>query len=185
MRWANFAIFTFILLVVEHGMIQLWAIPAPPPDGVTPSLMLIMMVFVAMFAPTMTLAWAGIVLGLLVDLTWPADWVSQIVIIGPHALGFLAGAYLTVYLRNMFFRQSSLTLTVMVFFAGLLAHLVVVGLLWLRTISWPGPDPVSDLLLVERFFSLFYTTVMAVPVGFLLFKVHLAFGFQSTKKGRR
>ena len=101
MRWPVFAIFAYLMLTLEQSLRTLWA-----SSYTCPSFLLILMVFISSWAPAMTAVWAAMILGLLVDLSspvLPANHATDVVLIGPAALGYLTGAYVTILLRGMFF----------------------------------------------------------------------------------
>jgi rod shape-determining protein MreD len=190
MNWPIFALFAFVMLVFERGLHLLLAVGGTEvTGGVSPSFMLILLVYVGMFAPPMKLAWAAIALGVLLDVTYA--WavpppVGYTMIIGPHALGFLVGAYTLTQLRAMIFRGSPLTMAVVVFLIGIFVSLVTVFLLRLRGLI------VADAIvnfsaideLVHRFLQLLYTAAAALPVGLVLSKFTPLFAFQTTKGHR-
>ena len=94
MRWPVFAILAYLMLVLQEGLRTLWSI-----QGTSPSLLLILLVYVGLWAPPMTAAWAALALGLLIDLTTPVktlNHLQDVTLIGPACLGYLAGAYVTV-----------------------------------------------------------------------------------------
>ncbi len=174
-----FGILAFVMLVLERGLHPLLALG----DSVSPSFLLILLVYVGMFAPPLTAAFAAVVLGALVDVTNPLAMLPPVglkPIIGPHALGFLVGAYALIQLRGMIFRGSPVTMAIVVFLVGTFVSLTTVFLLGMRGfIAEPiiGFSPVEDL--VHRFLVLLYTAAMALPVGWLLSKATplLAFSY--------
>lgn len=179
MRWPVFAFFAFVFLVVDDGLRTLFAI------GYTrPSFLLILMVYVALWAPSSVGGWAAIILGLLTDLTSPIYGVGQtndVALIGPASLGYLTGAYVTYQVRGMVFRDSSLAMGVLVAVSGAFVHLVIMAILTLRGLPWPLGEPIhgwsaADQLVV-RFFDLLYTAVLAVPVGYGLIRLKWLWGF--------
>jgi len=190
MRWAVFCLFAFIMLALELGLKVLLGIPDA--QGVTPSFLLILAVFVAMSAPRQTAAWAALAAGLVVDLTQPfqtdppltvGGGVVDLALLGPAGLGYLAGALVTFELRGLVFRDSAVAFSAMVFAAGLFVQLVVVGLITMRGFAWVPGEPIAAWSaadeLVHRFFQLLYTAGLAVPVGFVLLRSDPLWGFRS------
>ncbi len=185
MRWIVFVIFAYVLLALEAGLSSAWRIGLS-----TPHLLLILLVFIGLYAAPLPLAWAALILGALVDLSppfWPATGTAaDVAILGPSVIGYLVGAYACLQLRTIVFRDSPVTLAGVVFVVGLLAQLVVVGLLTLRAMPLPGvgwlmgspiPDfqPADELL--RRFFDLIYTALVAIPLGMLLLRSVPLWGF--------
>lgn len=189
MRWAVFCLFVLIMLALELGLKVLLGIPDA--QGVTPSFLLILAVFVAMSAPRQAAVWAALVAGLVVDLTQPVrtnpplaidGGVVDLALLGPVGLGYLAGALVTFELRGLVFRDSTIAFAALVFTAGLFVQLVVVGLITLRGLAWVPGEPIvawsaADQL-VQRFFQLLYTAVLAVPIGFVLLRFDAFWGFK-------
>lgn len=182
MNWIAFVITAYLGLALQEGLSDLWVIgPA------VPSLLLVLAVFIGLTAPGITVGWAMLILGVLVDVTTP--WIGPdqqvVTVIGPAAIGYLVGAYAVVQLRAMVFRESVLTLAVMTFVVGLFIQLTIVFLLAVHgPISGdalPGFSAADQL--VMRFLSLLYTALAAVPVGWLLIKLSPLFGF-ATKATR-
>ena len=176
MNWITFAIAAYLCLTLQIGLRDLWAIgPAAP------SLVLILGVYVGLTAPGITVGWAMLVLGLLIDASTPWIGLEQqsVSLLGPAAVGYLVGAYAVVQMRGMLFRESVLTLAVMTFVVGLFIEVVVVFLLVARGLitgdALPGFSAADQLVL--RFLALLYTTAAAVPVGWLLMKLSPLFGF--------
>lgn len=184
MRWPIFTIVAFLALVLETGLKGLFHI-----GGVTPSLLLILLVYVGISGPALDVMWVGVVLGLLYDLAAadPATGAA-LQVVGPGVLGFMAGAYATLQIRALVFRNSSITVAITVFFSGVLTHLVIVALLTARGLPFiPGQTiagwHAADQL-IHRFLALVYTTILAVPLGRLLLWTDAWWGF-TTLAGRR
>jgi rod shape-determining protein MreD len=171
MNWLVFVISALLALALDKGLATLWHL-----GHVVPSPVLVLAIFIAVAAPPRVSLWAALLLGVLLDLTSPyprPGSPTDLVIMGPTALGFFAGAYLVLQLRAMVFRHTPLSLGVLTFAAGILAHLVTVALLTFRGLPLmgggiPGFDAADQLLL--RFLGILYTSVLALPLGWLLFR---------------
>ncbi len=179
MRWPVFAFLAFLLLVLQEGLGTLWSV-----GGHSPSLLMVLMVFVSLWAPSLTGAYAALALGLLTDLSqpvYPAGQATDVALIGPACLGYLTGAYVTQQLRGMVFRHSPLVIGVMVLIAGAFVHLVVLAILTARGLPWLAAQPVAGWhaadQLVARFFDLLYTAGVGVVLGAVLVRFHWALGF--------
>jgi len=179
MRWPVFAIFAYLTLTLEQSLRTLLA-----SNYVCPSFLLILMVFISSWAPTMTTLWAAMILGLLVDLSHPvlpANHAIDVVLIGPAALGYLTGSYVTILLRGMFFRSSPLTIGVLVLIAGAFTHLVIIALLTIRGLPWLIAEPLRGWSaadqLVASFFELLYSAAVAIPLGYCLVRLRWVWGF--------
>lgn len=180
MRWLIFSIFAYAMLAAQVGLRSLVSV-----GGVSPQFLLILAVYVGLMAPSAVVPWALLVLGLLVDLA-PGN-AHGLSLVGPAALGYLAGAYAVLQLRTLVFRQSVITLTALVLVAGVFVHLVIVALLTVRGVPWPLGEPVPGWSaadqLVQRFLSLLYTAVWAMPVGVVLFRTTPLWGFAGKSRG--
>jgi len=182
MRWLVFAIAAYLALGLEVGLRPLLVV-----GNATPGVVLILLVFIATAAtPGVTVA-AAVVLGVLLDLStpWPASGVADTVIVGPHALGMTLAAYMLLQVRTMLFRESPLTLACLTLVAGLFLHLAVVFLLTARGFPMPLAEPVPQFnpagQLAHRFFDLLYTTLAAIPIGWLLLRTEPIWQFAPTK----
>jgi hypothetical protein len=196
MRWITFTIFALAAVILETGLRNLWAFPDPL--GHAPSLTLILLIFLGLRTPAMTLAWVALILGILVDLKPPAmrhfyHSVELAPIVGPAALGYLAGAYACLQARPVFFRNSPFSIAVLVFFVGLFVNLVIVAMLALRGLPVPlfpllGRSPILDWnaadQLLSRFLDLLYTTAIALPVAWALLKTERWWGLDYSRSGR-
>ncbi|MBI1336504.1 MAG: rod shape-determining protein MreD [Phycisphaera sp.] len=191
MRWPIFAIFAYFALTLEVGLRAAMNNPLGLSVG-TPSLLMVLMVYIALAAPSSTAMGSAIVLGLLADLThvYPMrDRLADATILGPHAVGFALGAFAAVYIKPVVMRQSLWALPMVVFVAGLMAQLVIVLLLTLRGVGVLHSTPLDDWhvfdQLYTRFLSLLYTCVLAIPLGKVLLQTDALWGFSLPHRSRR
>lgn len=174
MRLLTFAIIVYVVLALETGLRVLLSVPGP--TGVSPSFMLILAVYVSLTAPAPTVAWTTLLLGLLVDLRpiGLGEQSQDVVLIGPACLGYFVGGYVAVQVRGMLFRESPITMGIMVFIMGIFVHLVIVALVTLRGLPIVPADGIAGWHAAEqlghRFGELVYTAVVAVPLGFVLMR---------------
>lgn len=180
MRWWFLILICLLTLALDLGLRSLWMIPLGP--GITPNLVLILMVFISLWATPLRAMWIALALGLALDLLhpWPLQGsVEDLVVLGPMALGFAAGCYLILQLRSFLFRDSLISLAALVFLAGGFAHLLTLTLLILRTLPWlhplfgghrfPPAWSAADQLW-QSFLSLLYSSLLALPLGWLLLR---------------
>ena len=170
MRWLTLAVAAYVAFALEAGVGPLWQI-----GGVTPSVLLLLAAFVALWAHEASALWAAVLLGVLTDLL-PGGLV-----VGPHALGFALGAWLVVRVRGLVFRQAWWTIPAMTLLAGVAAYptaevLTSLRLWWEGAGSgaggaagagggeWPG---FWSRLGVDAL-RLVYTAVLAAAAGWLL-----------------
>lgn len=179
-----FALITFVALVLETGLRTLFALG---PTNATPSFLLVIAVFIGLLGQPGVVVWSFLVLGVLTDLQ--GGPVAGGVIIGPAALGYLAGAYAILQLRTLVFRESVLTLAVLTFVTGVFVQLVVVALYTFRGLPITPAEAIEGWSaanqLVERFLNLLYTAVVAIPLGFVLFRFAGIWGFPHAPRAGR
>ena len=172
MRWPVFIFIALTMLVLEKGLRGLLGIPGA--FGVSPSFLLPLAVFVALSTSRAAAMWASLFLGLLVDLTTDMP-------LGSACLGYLAAVLVTFELRGLVFRNSPLAIALMVFPAGIIAHLVIVALVTLRGAAWlPADAPVdwyASEQFVHRFFIVLYSAVLALPLGTVFVWLDPVWGF--------
>lgn len=177
MSWVLFTILAWCILGLELALRDLLQIG---PNGIAPSFVLPLMVFVALWAPERIAIGSAFCLGLLVDLTGPVivDGVTQAVV-GPHALGYMLGAALVVNIRGSMMRRNPVTLMVMTIFAGIASTIVVVLVHSLRDLYDPFAWRPSSELLVGLASSL-YSAATAALLSVVLFALLPVFGFPAS-----
>ena len=167
MNWVAFAIASWLFLGAELGLRDALELGV---TGVAPSLVIVLVVFIAMSTPTTTALWAALILGVLLDLTHPVPIdgaPDAATILGPYALGLMAGAYLVVLKRAMMIRSNPFTIPVLAFMAALLMHVIVVVFFTIRAYY----DPIAfapGRELWTRFLCAVVTALGAIVLGPLL-----------------
>jgi hypothetical protein len=185
MNWLVFAITSYIFLLMQNGLTSLMGIPDAL--GVSPDFLLILAVYIGLLAPTRTVAWGMLSLGILANLL-PGP-IDADPVLGPVALGYLAGAFAVLQLRTLVFRESVVSLAIMVFVVGIFIQLVTVALYTARGLPFLLADPIpnwsaSDQL-VHRFLELLYSALIAIPLGYLLIHLRHSFKFTSGPRNER
>ena len=150
-------------------------------------------VFIALSAPRAAALWACVSLGLLLDLAYPVTAGDNRVLhlIGPYALGYLAGGWVIVQWRTMVFRRRALTVGVMSVVFVLIAQIIVVCLYAVRSRDWyPGEvihwsETSGWVELGRRTVAALYTGIFAIPAGWLLIKAMPLWGFEGKGLGMR
>lgn len=179
MNWLTFSILTYLGYALQLVLAPRW-----PMQGHEPMVLMILLVFIGLQAPAMSVAWSAILLGILMDMLQQQHTPG---LVGPWAIGFLAAGYALVQLRNLLFKDSMFTIGIMTLIAGIFAMLVATTLHTLRGIPLLGNDPVADFKaanqLYQGFFTLLNTAVFAVPMGYALLKSRELWGF--TGRGSR
>ncbi len=186
MRWGIFAIFTLLALSIDAGLSDLLRIESL--WEIRPNFCGVLAVFVALSAPRITALRACFVIGLLVDLSIEhTTGVNRgVYLVGPYALGLLAGGWLVLRGRTMVFRRRALTIGVMTVMSLLVAQAIIVMLLVVRSRSWyPGgpihwPDTAVGNELLRRILIAVYSGIVALPGGWLLVRTLPLWGFQTS-----
>lgn len=185
MRWGIFAIFALLVLSLDAGLSDVLRIESL--WDIRPNLCGVLAVFVALSAPRIAALWGCFVIGLLLDLSieYTTGGNRGVYLVGPYALGLLAGGWLVLRGRTMVFRRRALTIGVMTVVSLLLAQAIIMMLLVIRSRSWyPGgpihwPDNAVGIELLRRVLIAVYSGVAAVPGGWLLVRTLPLWGFQT------
>lgn len=169
MRWIVFVIALAVALSLDSSFLQVLAI-----GPVFPGICGALVVFVALFAPRLTALWAALITGLMLDLGSPSISGEGLAfhVIGPHALGFVLGAYLVVLLRSVVVRRNPFTVGMLVL-PCLLAMSAVSMAIWsVRGFYSDAPVPWGDGSiggeLGRSIGWAVYSALLAIPVGWLL-----------------
>ncbi len=174
MNWLVFAITAYVLLAVQtafSGAVEV--------GEASPNLLLVLAVFVGTSARPGVVVWALLGLGVLLDLQ-PGPLGGAGVLVGPHALGMLAGAYVLLQLRGLLFRDSVVTLVVLTLAVGGFDALVEVGVYALRGLWFLAGEAVpwgATEQLGRRLLDVVYSAVVAVPLGLVLKQTRGWWGF--------
>lgn len=134
MNWIVFALIAWIMLGFEEGFraaLQLGSL------AVTPSFVLVLIVFVSLWARPMAALAVGLILGVMMDLVYlvPTSGGSgeTVAVVGPWALGGLLAAYTVLNFRGMVFRHSPLTMGFLCAVSSALAQVLVLAILTVRS----------------------------------------------------
>jgi len=172
MRWWVFVIALMISLALDLAFVQVMRLDSL--GDLVPCITIGLVVFVALFAPVPVALWSAWVAGLLVDLSQPQISADQITyfLVGPNALGFVAGAAIVLQMRTAVFRYRALTIGVLSVLAMMAAGVVVVSVHAVRMwLPWadiaPGQSGLGHQLLNFVGISV-YSGLVAIPLGWLL-----------------
>lgn len=186
MNWTVFGILAYVALAMEVGLVRLLEIPTGL-GPLQPRFVLVLAVVVGLFAPANVVIIAWAILGLLVDLVsvYPLTSGSAVTIIGPHTLGYMAGAIVALQLRTMVFRNHPFSVGFLVFCCGLAIELIVVLVFSIRRLYDPMPEWIGLWQLAGRLAGLGYSALVAVVLAMILLRLVPLFGFQTIKAGAR
>lgn len=132
------AIVAWLCFGLELGLRDLLAFG---PHGIAPSFVLPLVAFLGLTAPPRSAIWAALFIGIVTDLTWPITRADggTLTIVGPYALGYTLGCQLVISLRGMVMARNPLTLVVLTILASVVAQILLVAVLAIRS----GYDPVA------------------------------------------
>lgn len=187
MNWLVFLIVAWAVLGMEVGLRDAFQVGT---SAIAPSFLMVLLVFVALWARPATLLAASAAIGVLMDLVHqiPTRDGETVVVVGPWALGCMVAGYTVLNFRGMMFRRNPITAGILAVIAGAVAAAVVVALLRIRgsydRIEFGGAA--SELW--PRLASALYTGVVAVPMTWLLQRAGGLMGFRrpmEAASGRR
>ncbi len=177
MNWPVFALLAWLLLGVQLGLVDAAHLDY---TKIAPQVPIILVVFVALWAPLPHVLGAGITMGVLYDLLYVQQLRGggDVVVVGPFALGFALAAYTVVLTRALVFRRNILTVVVLTLVGTALAEIVATGLLAIRSLydaSLVYPNPLGKLGVgIAR---ALYTALAAFAIAPLLGALRPVFGF--------
>jgi rod shape-determining protein MreD len=187
-KWPTFLIILYLALALEGSFAQ--ALNMQSMGDITPSLVITLVVFVAMFAPRLTTLWSCWLMGMLMDLS--LQYPGEIIVVGPHALGYLLAGLLILQIRSMVFRKRVLTFVLLTFAAMLMVSIVVVAVLTVQSLYlgenagqvayFTRSGALRELL--WRFGSSVYSAVLAAPLGWALVQTIPFWGFSTNLQSR-
>ncbi len=179
MNWIAFAIAAWIALGAELGLKPALALGQ---SHIAPSFAMILLAYIAMWAPPAVIYPAALIIGAVLDLTHPPAVVGgmgSVVVIGPYALGCLTGAYAAVTARGVLIKQNPLAFAFIALVLTLVANAVVVTLLRVRA-SYDDLMVGFSHEIGVRLWSALYTAALALLLGPLLRLLIPIFGFPAS-----
>ena len=156
--------------------------------SITPLAMPCLVVFVALFAPSMLAMVVALALGLLVDVSPGYGELTQGAhLIGPNTLGFFVSTILILRIRNIVFRRRVFTIVIFTIGCVVVTDAVEVLLLILRSLmpwtpSLSGTGGIAGL--AKMLVTAIYSGLLAVPLGWCLLSTIGMWRF-ATPTGRR
>lgn len=153
--------------------------------SIAPSFLFIVLAFIALWATPSAALWAGLSIGITLDLLHqlPTSHGIDAVVIGPGAIGCLVAAYLVVNMRAILLSRNLFTAPFVTLLAMIVAQVIAVALLAIRgtydTIEF-GP---AGAELMQRLASALFTGVLAIPVFPALNAIRPILGFPEPGRG--
>jgi rod shape-determining protein MreD len=177
------AIMAYVVLGLEVAVKPALAI-SPSGFRFDPTFVVPFITFIALAGPTVPVLWTALIMGVVVDLYTQRD-AGHLVVLGPYALGYMAGAYLVLVMRGLMFRRSPLSMIFLSILATAISELVVVFLLTLRHVVFNSPEFWSaGAELTNRLLGAGYTALSAGVLSLILFPLTSLFGFQDIHSRR-
>ncbi|MFT3685648.1 MAG: hypothetical protein QM783_12100 [Phycisphaerales bacterium] len=135
-----------------------------------PSVVFALVACVASFGPSVSSLWVAFMGGLLVDLTWSVaqqgQSIGQVTFVGPHALGFLLGAWVILRVRYAFGRRVPVAVAVMAVLGAVVAQMTALIILLVRDAIDPAVAlPAQGFV---RLAGAFYTALPALLIALCL-----------------
>jgi len=153
-----------------------------------PSLTLVLVTFVAMWAPKIHALYAALIAGICLDLLGThvaPGGTSAVSVVGPGALGAVLGALTVLTMRAMVERSNLFALPTLAVVQAALTGLVIVFCFSVRSVYDPSIsfDAVPELL--SRGLSALATGIAAIPLSLVLRPSGRLFGFSAHHHTRR
>lgn len=179
MSWGVFVIAAWIALGCEYGMRDAFALGSTP---IAPSFVLVLAVFIAMWAPSVHALFACAALGLALDLMLQLPAGEEMrTVVGPHALGLLVAAYTVITSRSLVFRKNIQSAVFLTLLAGAILTITVTVLLGLRGLYGDIQPGRPGSRLAAGLGSALASAVLAIVAIPLLTLLSGAFGFRKAK----
>ncbi|MBX3386672.1 MAG: rod shape-determining protein MreD [Phycisphaeraceae bacterium] len=176
MRWTVALFFAWITLGLDAGLRSALSIGDA---RIAPYFSLPLVVFIALSAPTLASLWSAFLIGVVVDLTSQRAGVAgyEIVFVGPHALGYMAAAYLVLTLRGVMMRKSLVALVVMSVLGAMAETVVSTALMTVKSLYSASFELSPTTTLLQGAGSAVYTAFSAALLGLILIPGHSWFRF--------
>lgn len=164
MNWLLFAILAWLMLGFESGFraaLQIGSL------AIAPSFVLVLVVFIALWARTSAVLGAALVMGFFLDLLYVQQTTGgeSVAVVGPWALGCMLASYTVLNFRNMVFRTSPLTMAFLCTLGAAIANILVLAILTIRARYdvLVMPSPASELW--QRLGAAVYTGVLGLVMA--------------------
>jgi len=181
MNWIVFTIFAWIAMAFETGFRDALALGS---SSISPSLAMILVAYVALWAPIRHALPAAIAIGLLLDfgelVRTPGG--EPVVVLGRHAIGCLLASYTVVTMRGMMFRRNVITIVVLAGVTMALTQIVAISMLKFRSLYDVIIIDDAAAQLGSQLGSAVYTAALAFIVGPLLNRMKWLFGFTGSAR---
>lgn len=187
MNWIVFGVVAWIFLGFESGFREALQVGH---TNIAPSFVLILLVFVSLWAKPIHALWAAFILGASLDMLnqIPTRGGETISILGPWTLGCMSASYTVLNFRVMMFRRNPLTIAFLCAVGGGIASIVALAFISLRAFYDDIIPVPATTNLFQHAASAFYTGALALLIGPALQWIGPWMGFRrpaSFNSGRR
>lgn len=176
MRWLFFCIVAWFCIGLELGFADALQVGQ---GKAQPSFVMILLAFVALWTTTSHVVVASLFCGLFLDLVFVVPLASgeTAVILGPHALGCMLGAYTVRTMRGLMFRRGALAVGFLAMVGTFVACVVVIACLRIRNFYEPLDIPPASSTLFAGLLAALITFGVGIPFGWLLGALRKPLGF--------
>jgi hypothetical protein len=180
-NWIAFIVVAYIFEALQQGLAPAMAIRSRF-GSVEPRFDLALLAMVGLFATGRLTVWIWALAGLLVDLL--AVYAGGKLILGPNALGYIAGAYIVLQVRMLVLRTHPISLAFTVVCSGAAAMLVTVAVFSIRNWYDPLPGYSAVAALAADGLGLIYSAIVALLLAWPLIKIAPWLGLPTAKVRR-
>ncbi len=190
MRWTVVLFLAWITLGLDAGLRSALSIGDA---RIAPLFSLPLVVFIGLSAPALPTLWSSFFIGALIDLTSPRAGLlgfaggegggglgmsgTEQILLGPHALGYVAAAYFVLTLRGVMMRKSIVALVIMSVLGAMVESIVSTALLTVKSLHAGSFEFSAGASLVQGAGSAVYTAFSAAVLGVVLIPGHAWFRF--------
>jgi cell shape-determining protein MreD len=177
MNWIVFGIVAWVFLGMESGLREALQVGQL---NIAPSFVLILIVFVSLWAKPIHALWAAVLLGCALDMLnlLPTESGETIAMLGPWALGCMVASYTVLNFRVMMFRRNPLTIAFLCAVSGAIASVVALAILSIRAFYDDELILTASSELGQRTASALYTGALAIIIGPVLHWIGPWMGFR-------
>ncbi len=178
MRWWLFLVVALVFVSVDTAFM-----PVLSMSGHRPSLVLVLMAFVALYASRPAALAGALLIGAYADLRVPAIFPQGgMYVIGPHILATVVAVWVLLEIRESLFRKNVLTVAAASLLLTLGQSLIFLAVSGLRLV-YADPAPLWGAGTGAQAFGhdaidAVYTALLAIPVAWCLLRSMGAWGFQ-------
>jgi hypothetical protein len=180
-NWLVFIVLAWVFLGLEQGLRDGLTLGSL---GMAPSFVFVLLTFVAMAAPRVTVFWCAAAVGIAMDLLFQIpmrEGTGTVTIVGPHAIAYGLACQLVLALRGVMMRRNPFTLGFLAMVGSAVAYLVISAVLTLRHATGAPIAWEAKRQLLAGLGSALYTGLAAVPMALLLFPLAHMLGLPDQK----